>query len=575
MISTLNRLIKVGNQTKKVINLCILYTIIGLLSIITTGAIGSITQHTLAFDSQSMRNGVLVLIVASVLETLITWISNVQKVTMKQSLLVAFKDKTAQSILKSEFSYSQSLEKGDIIGRLSSDLSSIATASEMSITIIRSTILLVITLIGMAYFDMRLMAAFAITIPLYFLVGWFIVAKSTGNIVPWKNAMGETNALIQELLSNRSTIKAFTLKFTTLGWLKDALNKSASLGIRGISKLYLMNLPQLVMMNLPYFLIAIVGVYAASTNTLSVSALVSTFLLAQIAYGLLSDISNSTQNIPQLLASTQRIFPIWDTPSEPSGTALPTNTQSQPIIQFDNVTFSYPTSPETTILNKLSFTLFEGEHIGLVGTSGSGKSTIFKLLSGLYTPSSGCIRVYGVDINDWDKTHLRNTLSIISQNTYLFEDTLFSNLQIACPSLNEAQALKALKAVNLEAFVQTLPDGLMSNLGEKGSKLSGGQRQRISIARSILKDSPIVLYDEVTSALDAESEQAIDQLIMSNKKTKTQLIIAHRFSTIKDMDRILVLDKGRVVEEGTHTSLIKNNALYKKLYTKQGDLTHE
>lgn len=232
-------------------------------------------------------------------------------------------------------------------------------------------------------------------------------------------------------------------------------------------------------------------------------------------------------------------------------------------IKFDNVTFGYD---DEDVLKNVTFTVKSGSKTALVGSSGSGKSTVLKLAAGFYKASSGNIFLGGTDISNVDDETLLKYYSVVFQDVLLFDGTIMDNIRLGNKNATDDEVIKAAKLANCDSFVSNLPNGYMTTIGENGKLLSGGEKQRISIARAIIKDAPIVLLDEVTSALDIQNENLIQKAVSHITKNKTVIVIAHKLNTIKDCDNILVFDKGKIVEQGTHEELLKQNGHYKKLY---------
>ncbi|MCL1049143.1 ABC transporter ATP-binding protein/permease [Shewanella abyssi] len=236
---------------------------------------------------------------------------------------------------------------------------------------------------------------------------------------------------------------------------------------------------------------------------------------------------------------------------------------TQGVVSFENVSFSYDSR---NILDDVSFAIKSGQKVAIVGDSGAGKSTIVKLLFRFYDVVSGCIRIDGQDIRQLSQDTLRQAIAIVPQDTVLFNDTLIENVRYGRPSATDEEIATAIKMAHLSDFINSLPEGGDTRVGERGLKLSGGEKQRVAIARAILKRSPIIVFDEATSSLDSHSEQAILTALKEVAKGHTSLVIAHRLSTVVDADQILVLSKGRVVETGTHSSLLQAGGLYSKLW---------
>lgn len=236
-------------------------------------------------------------------------------------------------------------------------------------------------------------------------------------------------------------------------------------------------------------------------------------------------------------------------------------------IEFNNVSFAY--RPDREILNNVSFTIENGQKVAVVGASGAGKSTLVKLLFRFYDLNAGTITIGGIDISDVSKNSLRRAIGIVPQDTVLFNDSIFENVRYGRPDASDAEVSTAIRLAHLDSFIAQLPDGYRTRVGERGLKLSGGEKQRVAIARTILKRSPILVFDEATSSLDSKSEQAILKALQEVAEGHTSLVIAHRLSTIIDADKIVVLDQGKVVEQGSHDELLARRGRYADLWFTQ------
>jgi ATP-binding cassette subfamily B protein len=268
------------------------------------------------------------------------------------------------------------------------------------------------------------------------------------------------------------------------------------------------------------------------------------------------------------LANIENLFGLLNTPAsvEDMPDAPPLAPVSGKII-FDNVAFAY--QPERQILQAISFTVTPGSKVAIVGASGSGKSTLAKLLMRFYDPTDGQITIDGQDIAAVSQLSLRTQLGMVPQDTVLFNDTLGNNIRYGRPDASEDDMQQAIAMAQLSGFIDNLPKGLDTQVGERGLKLSGGEKQRVAIARTILKNPPIVIFDEATSSLDSQSEQGILSAMNALAKAHTSIVIAHRLSTIKDADNIIVLDQGKLAEQGTHTQLLQAGGMYAGLWHAQ------
>jgi ATP-binding cassette subfamily B protein len=330
-----------------------------------------------------------------------------------------------------------------------------------------------------------------------------------------------------------------------------------------------------------------VGGRFAAEGTLEVGTVVALTSYLSRLYGPLTQLSNVNVDVMTALVSFERVFEILDLPpaiaDRPGAADLPPGSAT---IEFDDVGFGYPAAGEVSlaslestavldrrvpepVLHHVSFRVAPGELVALVGPSGAGKTTISQLVPRMYDVRSGTVRIEGCDVRDVTLRSVRDTVGVVTQDAHLFHDTIRANLAYARPEASEEQMWTALEAAAVSAVVRALPDGLDTVVGDRGYRLSGGEKQRLAIARLLLKEPSIVVLDEATAHLDSESEAAVQRALATALEGRTSLVIAHRLSTVRDADRILVVDGGRVVESGRHAQLLADGGLYAELYRTQ------
>jgi ATP-binding cassette, subfamily B, bacterial len=290
-------------------------------------------------------------------------------------------------------------------------------------------------------------------------------------------------------------------------------------------------------------------------------------LYAVFAAAAIAELSEVWGEIAQAAGAAERLIDLLSVRSTVSEPARP---RPMPVpavgtIAFQDVRFAYPSRPDAAALNGVSFNIERGETVAVVGPSGAGKSTIFNLILRFYDPQSGGVAVDGVPVSAVETQVLRSRIALVPQDVALFDDTVAENIRYGAPDAKDADVVRAAKAAQADSFIRVMAQGYATRLGERGATLSGGQRQRIALARALLRDAPILLLDEATSALDAESEMAVQEALARLSQHRTTVVIAHRLATVQRATRILVLDQGRIVEDGRHTDLMRRGGLYSRL----------
>jgi subfamily B ATP-binding cassette protein MsbA len=289
-----------------------------------------------------------------------------------------------------------------------------------------------------------------------------------------------------------------------------------------------------------------------------------------LAYNILTPakaISKASYQVKSGLAAAERVFDVLEVENTITNksNAIVKGTFTDKIT-IENINFKYE---DENVLKNFSLEVSKGKTVALVGQSGSGKSTIANLLTRFYDVQEGIIKIDGIDIKDMNLKSLRDLMGLVTQDSILFNDTIKANISLGKPNATDEEIIEALKIANAYEFVKDLPEGIYTNIGDSGNKLSGGQKQRLSIARAVLKNPPIMILDEATSALDTESERLVQIALENMMQNRTSIVIAHRLSTIQKADTIVVMQKGKIVEQGTHDELLTKNGTYSKLVTMQ------
>lgn len=457
---------------------------------------------------------------------------------------------------------------GEVMSRLTADTTQIkAVAGHTLSQALRNAIMLLGALVMMIVTspDLSLMSLIAIPVIVLPLMAYGRVVRRLSRRA--QDTLAEASAYAAENLTAVRTMQSFAHESAVVSRFSSAVNASfdaakARMRARaGLTALTIFLTVASVVAVLWYGASAVIAgeLTGGSLGQFIIYALFAAGALGELAevWGELSQASGAAERLIELM----RVVPEITSPAEPEPMPVPASGE----IRFENVSFTYASRPDLPALEGFSIRVAPGETIALVGPSGAGKTTIFNLLLRFYDPTAGTIRIDGVPINRASLEDLRQRMALVPQDVAIFADSVLENIRYGSPSATRADVERAAKAAQADAFIRALPKGYDTRLGERGVTLSGGQRQRLAIARAILKDAPILLLDEATSALDAENERAVQQALERVMENRTTLVIAHRLATVQKADRILVMDEGRIVEQGRHDELVDRGGLYGRL----------
>jgi subfamily B ATP-binding cassette protein MsbA len=458
---------------------------------------------------------------------------------------------------------------GELISRLSNDVSvvrmtlvnNLASFLSNALTLVGSMTLIVAV-------NWRLTLVVLVVFPIATLIARFYSRSLRPLSTQVQDRLAESNAVADEAISGVRVVKSFGRENYEVERFDAVTHKYFDVSLQ-LARLRATFGPLIGLM----FFFALVGILwfgsqEVMSGRLKAGDLVSFLLYGGVVAGGVSALMTAFSQFQEAIGATRRIFEILDTQSDvqDAPNAMDIGT-AQGRITFENVSFSYEKGNE--VVRDVSLEIAPGEILALVGPSGAGKSTLFNLIPRFYDPSGGCVRLDGMDLRDMTMESLRANIAIVPQDTLLFSGSVRENILYGRLDAGETEIIEAAKAANAHDFIMELPAGYDTLVGERGMKLSGGQRQRIAIARAILKDPRILLLDEATSSLDSESEGLVQDALGRLMQGRTTIIIAHRLSTVQVADRIAVLDKGCLVELGTHEELLACNGLYHRLYTLQ------
>jgi len=503
---------------------------------------------------------------ATLIKGLATFFQGVLMAFVGQRIIADLQSKIFQHLLHFDLAFFQNTASGNLISRLTNDVNLMRNAVSNALTgMVKDSLTLLFLVAVMFEKDWQLALVAFVVFPLA-VFPIIRIGRRTRKVSGSALAeLGRFTARLNEVFQGARHVKAYNM---------ESYEKSRTdLLIENVFKLIYKALriratSTPIMETLGGIFIALIILYGGwqvMEDTLTPGAFFAFITAMLLAYQPLKALANLNTNLQEGLAATQRVFNVLD--QEPTIQDAPDAKQlmiNGGSITFDGVGFSYYKDKDT--LQNISIHLPAGGTVALVGPSGSGKSTILNMIPRFYEASEGAITIDGTNIRNVTIHSLRESIGLVSQEAILFDDTVRSNIAYGRLNANDEQVFSAAAAAGAHDFIMAMPEKYDTLIGEQGTKLSGGQRQRICIARAMLKDAPILLLDEATSALDSESEKQVQNALAKLMKGRTTLVVAHRLSTIQDADSIYVIEKGKVLEHGTHSSLLDANGSYAKLH---------
>ena len=464
----------------------------------------------------------------------------------------------------------ETTQSGEVLSRLTTDTTLIQSVVGTSISMALRNVLLfgggmVMLFVTSVKLSSIILIALVLVIAPIVIFGRRVRKLSRAS----QDRIADASAMAGEILNAMPTVQAFTHEKIEADRFGGSVETAFTTAIARIRARSLLTMVAILLVFGAIVFVLWLGAHAVIQGRMTGGELGQFILYATIVAGAIGALSEVLGEAQRAAGATERLLELLaeespiQSPAHPQ--SLPPRTAAGATLSLTEVTFHYPSRPLTAALSGMSMTVAAGETVAIVGPSGAGKTTLFQLLLRLYDPQQGTIRLDGIDVTDLDLHTLRGAIGIVPQDTVIFSANAMENIRYGRVGATDAEVIAAAKMAAAHEFIERLPEGYQSFLGERGVRLSGGQRQRIAIARALLKNPPLLLLDEATSALDAESERLVQSALEAAMVGRTTLVIAHRLATVKRVDRIVVMEHGQIVEIGTHAELVAKNGLYASL----------
>lgn len=519
-----------------------------------------IINHTGTIDLNSLINLLIIVVVLYVVSALFSYLQSYFIIELSTKISFDLRQRIMDKILYLPMEKIGENKRGDILSRMTNDIDSLQHGiSQSFIQLTTAVITLVGVFIMMLSINVIMALATIVLVPIAFLVIKFITKHSQSYFLKQLEFKGSLNGQIEETFTGHDIIRAFNQEEISMekfekdnnSWFNNEWKSQFFSSLNGP----LMNF----ISNFTYVVIAVLGAVFVLQKAIAVGDILAFFQYSQSFTRPIQQITRVMNQIQTAMAASERIFEFLDLDDEenPSTRKLDTINDN---ITFEDVSFGY--SPNEKIIKNLTFEVKKGQKIAIIGETGAGKTTIVKLLMRFYDVDSGSIKIDGVDIDEYDKHSLRSHVGMVLQDSWLFSDTIKSNIRYGNLEVSDDEIVDASKQVYIDNFIRQLPDGYETTLNEDSDNISHGQKQLLTIARTILSSKEILILDEATSSVDTRTEKLIQKAIDKLMENKTSFIIAHRLSTIRNADKIIVIENGEIIEQGTHEELLDLKGYY-------------
>lgn len=529
-------------------------------------------------DFDFLYKGVGLLLAIHLINSLLLYFQNVSLSRLGQRVVLYIRKNLFAQMMTLPQSFFEKAQTGDLTSRISKDTADTQDILESFITIfIRSVPTVIGILIVSFTIDWIYAMTFVLVIPAVYWANFILTRRTKEAMRRQRRIEGQMASNVQEAFYYRKAIATLSLESDIVDDFMESSRQSASHGLEAGRSQATLTSALTLLIGMTSLFVLFVGILRILHGCLTVGQLMVFLSYLSSIFGPIREISKFTGRIAKSSAALERIEEIARlNPQDIGAVELPGAVEAPSFrgnIEWKGVTFGY--RPDQAVLQNFSLAVSSGRKVAFVGESGSGKSTILQLLMRLYDPQQGHISIDGVNIRSLKLPSLRNQMAVVLQDSYIFNMSIAENIAIGKPGATREEIEEAAKAAEADDFIRMLPEGYETTLGEGGAGLSGGQKRRLAIARSFLRNAPIILLDEPTAGLDAASEQKVAEAVRRLAKDKTTLIVSHQLATVSDADLIVVLSAGRIAESGSHGELLEMGGLYKRLWeAQQGEASH-
>ncbi len=520
-------------------------------------------------DFQQILHLLMVLAFLYVFSAIFSWVQQYVMAGIAQRIVYTIRKEVMEKLARLPVEFFDTHPHGEILSRFVNDFDNISSTLQQSLTqLITAGVTFIGVVVMMLTISPLMTLVIALTLPLSFIVTKGIATRSQQYFLARQRQLGELNGHVEEMYTGHAIVKAFGREpqsIETFEEMNERLYASTwkAQFVTGII-MPLMN----VIGNLGYVLVSVIGGILVTRHAIQIGDIQAFIQYARQFTQPMTQLASISNTIQSALASSERVFEILDEPEEtPELTQPDLVTTPQGNVALHDVAFRY--EKDHPLINHLNMDVKAGQMVAIVGPTGAGKTTLVNLLMRFYDVNAGQITVDGVDITHLRRGDLRRLFGMVLQDTWLFNGTIRDNIAYGREHANEEEIVEAARAAHADHFIRTLPQGYDTELNEEASNISQGQRQLLTIARAVLADLPILILDEATSSVDTRTEMAIQDAMKNLMRGRTSFVIAHRLSTIREADLILVMNHGQVIEQGTHSDLLKQGGFYADLYNSQ------